>query len=935
VDTREFLGRIWSPAGWHCLASIKDGRVRHYWYSDIESAVLASEKFIKAGLTIYHGCADFIEKGSRKQDNIAGVKSLWVDIDVGTEASKYALQSDAVVALRSFVQKHNLPIPLIINSGWGIHAYFVFRKAMTPEYALPIAKTFKILAAQEGFRIDPTRTADLASIMRPVGSINYKGTPARYVTMLVDGGNHDFDRLANAVLASGVRAPSVATKSHEPSANAILMPYVNVAADADKIADKCKQMFVIRHTKGNVPEPLWYAGIELLYHCKQGVRLSHEWSKGHPQYSESETHKKIEQVKALGPTTCATFEGRNPIGCLGCAFRGKITSPIQLGTEREELKSSPPADIELVPQSVASAPKLESDVFIPPPRPFKRTADGVVMLNEDGIETLIYPYDLYLHEIAYDPIERYEIATIRHWLPQEGWKEFSFRSADVSSEKDFEKSMRDNHVKPYSVRGMRTYLTMYMIALQHAKKMRLLHSSLGWKNGGTSFVLGRKEFFEDGSERNIGTARSVATVVDGICTRGSIEAWVNATRIFDGEGMEAHAFLFGCGAAAPLMKFTGYECALVNAVGMSNSGKTSMARMFMSMYGDFNLLKLRQGDTVNAKIARLGLMGSLPVYIDEITNQDPGELSDMVYEITQGRSKLRLRVDGTERETYLWNTLVMSTSNTGILNKLSSNKANPEAERLRVFEFRIDRVAAFEAGAATQFFRTISQNFGIPGVIFIKYIVTHQERVRKLVDAATLFLQNSENTLPEERMRVAVVAAVVTGLSLMKELGLIAFEERRIGQWALAQIKRMRIFDKSYRSDPYGIFGGYINETTPQRILIQGMSRDTPKPKFIVVRHPIGGLLSRYEIDTHQLWVDLRDFRIWCAKRQADPDEILQTLNREGVVTGVMRKSLGAGSDLATTPVMVFEVNMGHANLGEVRAHVASREADLKSQVTQ
>lgn len=924
MDTREFFGRTWSPDGWHCLVLAQANKsMRHYWYDSIDVATAAVQVFARKGETVYHGCANYIAKGTaaggRKGQAVSSVDSIWLDMDVGSEPTKYQDKSAALVALKSLLTRYKLPLPLVLDSGGGLHAYFTFGESIEAPVALPVMKMLKLLAQREGVKIDPTRTADIASILRPIGSINYKYQPPRNVDVLFPSEDCSFDDLAAALSASGVEIPAEREpRSTGDSPNQLFMPFVKVEADAFQIANKCRQMALIRDTKGNVPEPLWYGGIELLYHCKNGEEVTHEWSKGHPQYSEQETNAKIDQIKNLGPTTCQTFEGRNPAGCVSCPYRGKITSPIQLGTDRQEITEAPRDDV--TPAGEELSPALEADVFIHPPRPFKRTASGIVMLNEDGIETLIYPYDLYLHEIAYDPIEQHEIATIRHWLPQEGWKEFSFRSAEVASEKDFEKAMRDNHVKPLSSKFMRLYLTMYMSIVQHAKRMRLLHASMGWKNGTASFVLGNKELTADGREINVGIAASIASTVKGIHSKGQLENWSAATGIFDLPDMEAHGFLFGCGAAAPLMKFTGYECALVNAVGASNSGKTSMARFFMSMYGEFDSLKLRQRDTANAKIARLGLMGSLPMYIDEITNTDAQELSDLVYEFTQGRSKLRLRVDGTEREVYLWNTVVVSSSNSALLGKLGAVKSNPEAERLRIFEFKVERTPSFESKQATLLFRMLSENYGHAGEAYIRYIVTHQDEVRTLIDAAVLYLQHIEKTLPEERMRVAVVAAVMVGLKIMKHLGLIRFDEKRVHRWAMKQIIAMRALDHAYQIAPLDLLGQYINETTPQRIVVNSVIKGSDgKKKFIILRYPTNGMLSRFDVTEAKLWIDQRHFRSWCVERQEDPETLMIYYIHTKVMQEMARKSLGEGGEIATSSIKTMVIDMSHPELGNVR----------------
>ena len=57
--------------------------------------------------------------------------------------------------------------------------------------------------------------------------------------------------------------------------------------------------------------------------------------------------KKIAQIKdqKIGPTLCSTFAGSAPGRCDACPFKGKISSPAQLGTQ---VVSAPPPAIQIV-----------------------------------------------------------------------------------------------------------------------------------------------------------------------------------------------------------------------------------------------------------------------------------------------------------------------------------------------------------------------------------------------------------------------------------------------------------------------------------------------------------------------------------------------------------------------------------------------------------
>jgi hypothetical protein len=103
-------------------------------------------------------------------------------------------------------------------------------------------------------------------------------------------------------------------------------------ASASRIADQCRQLAQFRDTKGNIAEPLWYAGLCVLTRCVEGERIAHEWSSGPPGYSVTETQKKFAPaLRDSGPTTCARFESLNPEGCKDCPHKGSIKSPIVLG----------------------------------------------------------------------------------------------------------------------------------------------------------------------------------------------------------------------------------------------------------------------------------------------------------------------------------------------------------------------------------------------------------------------------------------------------------------------------------------------------------------------------------------------------------------------------------------------------------------------------
>ena len=923
MNTAEFLGRIWPNAGQYCLAIVTPKGIRHRWFATVHDAAEAAERFDAQGNTVYHACSSFTTRVNRKSPNAAFVKSAWLDLDVGDAPTKFATRLEAATALKDFLARHLLPNPLVVDSGGGFHAYFQFLEDVAVARAEGTARLLKVLAVNDGFKIDPARTADFSSVLRPVGTTNKKYDPPRLVTALNAPEPCSFEVFTQAILVAA-RALPRKTSLAKINVNAeFLVTQSYPLADAQRIADKCAQIGAMRATQGNLSEPHWYSALQVVHFCKDGDEIVHAWSQGHPDYSPEQTNAKIQQIARLGPTTCAVFESRNPGGCAGCAHHGSVTSPIQLGATYHDAPIPEREPVELDNDDT----ELADEQFIAPPKPFKRSTHGIVFTNADGIETLIYPYDLYIQELAFDEAQQYEVTVCRHWLPQEGWLQFAFRSSDVSEDRSFEKTMRDNHVKPGNPKLLRLYVALYAGEIQQRKKMRQMHSSMGWKNGTESFVLGERAYYADGTVKTVGLSPTISKVAAGFHTRGSLEPWVAATSLLDRPGMEAHALLFAAGAGAPLMKFTGFEGALFNVVGPSNTGKTSMARFFTSMYGDFDVLKLKQKDTDNSKIGRIGMFASLPVYIDEMTNEDTKKISDFVYEITQGRSKLRNRIDGTERDTFPWNTIVVSSSNASLSDKLGVVKANPEAERLRLFEFKMLRQSEFDDSAGEGLYRALADNYGHAGIEYIKYLVTHQEEVRAGLRTCVEGLKKLSGALSQERMWLASVGCAIYGLSIMERLGLARVSAARIAKWAVLEIRNARGEMDYRKADAIDILGYYLNQFVDNMLVVKEYHavRST-KTEYVVERTCRSEVHMRYDVTRGLLWVEARHLRQIVTEQQENWNDFLTQLRENHALLGHETMNLGRGTHYSTAGIKCVLIEMTAPAMGAALLQLVSTE---------
>lgn len=911
MDCLAFFRAVLPSRGWYCLFTLPDKK--HYWYDTLEGLASAVQKFDAAGTTVYHACSSYKEKGSRKQDAVAFVRSAWMDIDCGAD-KPYKTLLEGGQALARFVADNGLPQPFVVNSGGGLHAYWPYDEDIPAAAGAVVARNLKALAINKGFGIDPTRTADLASVLRPVGSTNRKYTPPAVVAALNNPTPGSFNALHDAVPAP--KKPRQERKEWDTNKD-FLPQATNVPVSAESIAAKCAQLRLVKDTAGSVPEPLWYSAIELLWHCEQNVEVIHAWSKGHPDYSEEQTNAKIEQVKSLGPTTCATFEGRNPAGCVGCPYKGKITSPIQLGRVYEPA-AGPAAEV----GGDADDDALD---FVEAPHPFRRTTKGIIYTNDDGLDVPVYPYDIYVSDLAFDPTANYMVATVQHHLPQEGWVSFNFRAANVASLKDFEVTMRDNNVMPRNGKLMQYYIGAYMAAVQEKRRAKVLYNRMGWHDDG-SFIMGDRRYAKDGTTK-IGLSINIAHLAPAFEPIGELEPWVEQTRLFDREGMEAHTLMFATGAGAPLMRFSGFGATVLNGLGESNAGKTSMGRFMLSMYGDFERLYLKARDTPMSQLNRIGMLSSLPAYVEETTNADHQGISDFCYEVTQSRSKLRLDQKGNERPTREWSTLVLSSANSSLSDKLGAAKANPEAERLRLFEFPVDATSSFEGPVTEGLFWTVRRNYGLAGARYIEYVVRHQDEVAELVQKTIKQLAKASNAAPRERMWMAGLGCCLAGQQIMLGLGLVRYDVRRFARWVAQQVKEQRKEVSEGKLTALDLLGMYLNDHAGDRLVVREAGYTANGPMGYVVQvAPRGELHIRVDTTHEHAFIEQAHLRQWCIDKRVDYRKMKKELLAERIMLGETRKTLGRGTEYAGGAVLVIDVDMRHPALGNTAVMAVPKE---------
>ncbi len=174
---KEFYKKALPSTGVYCVATIDPIAkiTKHKFVENVDELAEFIESKKNTPTNIFVALSSF-NGYSRKADEAKSVRSFFVDLDVG-DGKGYNSKDEAVQALDQFVLEHNLPPPVKVDSGTGIHSYWLFDRDIPATEWKPYAEKFKDFCLTHGLNIDPVVTADLARILRCPDTFNQKTMP--------------------------------------------------------------------------------------------------------------------------------------------------------------------------------------------------------------------------------------------------------------------------------------------------------------------------------------------------------------------------------------------------------------------------------------------------------------------------------------------------------------------------------------------------------------------------------------------------------------------------------------------------------------------------------------------------------------------------------------------------------------------------------------
>jgi hypothetical protein len=891
----------WKPEG--------QKQIRQELVATTEEAYQIRDAWLAQKFDVYFGVAKFGEvpvmtkkgkpgKGRTKEDVVA-LRSVWLDLDCGP-GKPYANTKAAMQALGAFVNATGLPLPIIVNSGNGAHVYWAFDRNVTRAEWEPVVAALHERCMEHGLVVDPA-CLEAARVLRMPGTMNFKD-PAdpKPVEVVVEAPPTTWEVVCDAVgmIGSTTSAPAAPQRGQTALGKALAEADPHIPKNFTRIVTAtdsstgCKQLQSCIKDRVTLPEPLWRAALSVAKVCTDKEEAIKAVSEDYDGYKYADALAKANLTPA--PHTCAEFEKLNPGGCNGCSHFGKVKSPAVLGIEDANAGAS-------TTYTYYGADGAARTYVRPAcPFPYYIGANGGIWKktpNPEMPDESVCDDDIFADGSTCNTEQKgFEYRIIRH-SRKHGVSEFTIPGKDILEPKKVKEYIGDSGITLSPKQGslIPTYVAEMLRAMN--KKAVTMYHQFGWTKGFRSFIVGDREVTGDGVF-NIAPSKTTKPYVDLFTPAGTFEKWKEVFDLYGKPGMEPLAFAVGVAFGAPLMKLLEQEGSIINLMSQaSGTGKTTALRACNSVYGNPKKLCAQKNDTPNAQIQRLGMMNNLPFTTDEITNLSGMTFSDMAYSITSGRGKDRMQqhVNELRANDTTWSTISLCSSNASFYDKMSAEKALPDGEFRRVIEYRIGFSHVLELEYAKEMFdHQLNSNYGHAGEKYLKFLVDNYEEVKRALHSYQNYLDRQLKLSQAERFWSAAIAAILLGIKLAKDLGLLDWDLDRLEVWVRTLINELRDVTPPSALDPLSALGEFINCNQQSILIVNGNADARTKLHAMPLREPKSkDLFIRYEPDTKLMYIALGPFKTYCVSRHLNFTEAKQELLKLGLLHKVLDKRTG------------------------------------------
>lgn len=951
VTTETFLQAILPNRGWYYAGepiTRQDGRsgFRNVAHADIPSLAQHLIEISNNGRDAYMGLAEYKEKlytdhknrtRTRTAENATRCRSFWVDIDCGDDKA-YATHQDGLKALKQFLKDTALPAPThVVDSGGGLHVYWSLDHDLPKQKWQHMAEMFKRLAVATEFKVDYKCTADIARVLRPVGTINTKyGESGKTVTLLMTPkpslGTMVFARaLATACQRFEVKAPSDKsdTKLERPDwmrdgdyssdlpTNAFSEGVGYTPPDANRMAEGCQMLRRMREHKGANQSYLeWFYSLTLLQKSAQGEEICHEWSSGYADYSAEDTDAKLEEVRDGKPVLCDTVRHDLPDVCAGCPQT--CNSAVSLGfpkiTTPEQVIDEDTGQVE----PIDMAQVHEDEFRWTEKRGLERY---VVSENDDGekvgnwksvCKLLPLPRflwaddnnDKWVRMAVRKRIHDYEVADIPLASIGQGG---SALTKDLAGKGGL-------LVEPAGRKHMEHYMKTWIDHSMETTDFGSLSRYMGWQPDG-SFLHGNTLYHRDGSKTTAAVSNALVKSVTDTEPRGSLEAYTKAIDELYNHPNAVHFQIAWMASLASPLLYLDAESPIGQVLGLSSPisgvGKTSVALLGMAAWGDptegEGTLGARQ-TTEHAMYVTAGQRRNLPVLIDETTDWTTETLAKFLYSYSIGQPKAQGAADGGLRNNshLRWYNVCYLTTNKNGTEDLIASGGNAEPKIARMFEISFPQIhdnADTNASRNASLIKAASKKHtGQAGAKFIETLMPMADHIPEALQKQADWLREQTEVGTVGRYWLQMGASLLVAFAVAKKAGLHDFDGKAFKREIVRTIRAMSRRAAKAVPAAEDVVGQYLTSIHSGLIVTREMGGRGKTATFLHgYGPPKGEIKGRVVADGAEsgVYIPVGDFKNWCSEHAMPYQNIRQELTDLGILKDSgKRMFMGKGTNI-------------------------------------
>lgn len=959
MDRYDFLRAVLPPNGSGNYVALFAKSATVKWNKHCNTIEELADTCVEAsnqGLVAYYALGTFKDNtvtepdGRIRTQRLAAMadrfKTLAIDIDAG-KADAAKCYPDAETALKElirFIKETKLPVPLVVSSGHGLHAYWPLTESIPKKEWRDYGVALKALCHKHNLIVDEGKVHDPSMVLRPLDTLN-KNLVVRIV--VPGAGAHLIGQLAEKF---GGAAPKLSKPAYLTGAQLLNEAVLMAAQDwpaiiPSKAVAHCKQIAIATADNGkNAMHDMWLLVLGVARFAENPEMTAIEWSKGHPDYDQAEMLRKMGTLTAPAPTSCSKFDACNPGVCPKCVHWGKIGSPARTAAPDPEpmpTRPIPTASTEEIVEAAAPFvdftidPHFAAPAF-EPPLPFRRTKTGIQWEN-NGVWCDVCAYDMFPSHIVRDPTLGYSMVEWVWKKPHVGYVRMLIRTSAIfndSSIVDLNSVLADNGLlveNKFKQAQLGMFMRAYTQLLQKQQASIDLYDSFGWKEENTRFVIGSTEFRreKDGSvsTHEVGVSKMITSKKydQTFSAKGQLDVWSKWTVALNQPSLAIHQVELALAFAAPLMNFTGLRGVVFSLVGDSGRGKTTMLRWAASVYGNPDKVNTTAQDTQMSMVQRMGVWGCLPLGIDEVTLAKPELIANLIYWGTQGQDRNRVS-EVTQANT--WALPLSLSTNRSVRDKVSIIGADVDAIHMRLLEFEFNPSPVFDNSSdiGRRMYTMSSDNYGLAGRVYIPYLLSLGEaRIKAEIEEGLVNIPAEFDFKFEGKERFWETAVVLCyiGSKYAHELGLIKYDYKVGIRAMIEQIREQRVIVSGTKLDTYDLIAEYLNAFSHMSLTIvyrdgKATVKDFAPRGEVRIRTELYVSGNSNKAERGFAFVDKTHFHHWLVSRGFDFRTAMDALQSEqaGFRPGKNgRIYMGKDSKISLPAITAVGLNLNHARL--------------------